>query len=119
MSIGKQKLPKNEIVDSDNKISKLIINIGRSDKVNPETLIRLINKTTRSRDTRIGKIDIKKTHTTFEVDSEMKEMIISKMKHIRYNRKLILVSIYNPDLIDRSKNKKYKPKKKQRRKSKY
>ena len=114
-----KKLPKNDIVDSDNKISKLIINIGRSDKVNPETLIRLINKTTRSRDTRIGKIDIKKTHTTFEVDSEMKEMIISKMKHIRYNRKLILVSIYNSDLIDKTKNKKYKPKKKQRRKSKY
>ena len=114
-----KKLSRNKIVDTDNQICKLIINIGRSDKINPQTFIRLINKTIRSRDTKIGKIDIKKSYTTFEVDSKMKKMIISKMKHIRYNRKLILVSLYNPDLIDISKNKKYKPKKRRRRKTKY
>ena len=42
-------------------------------------------------------------------------MIISKMKHIRYNRKLILVSMYNPDLIDISKNKKKKSKNRRRK----
>jgi hypothetical protein len=87
--------------------------------MNPQTLIKLINKTIRSRDTEIGKIDIKKTYTTFEVDNKMKKSIISKMKHIRYNRKLILVSVYNPDLIDSSKNKKHIPKRKRRRKSRY
>ena len=78
----------------------------------------MINKTIRSRDTEIGKIDINKNYTTFEVDSKMKKMIISKMKHIRYNRKLILVSVYDPDLINISKNKKYKSKNR-RRKRKY
>ena len=71
------------IDDLDNQICKLIINIGRSDTINPQTFIRLINKTIRSRDTKIGKIDIKKSYTTFEVDSKIKKMIISKMKHIR------------------------------------
>jgi ATP-dependent RNA helicase DeaD len=113
------KTSKSERVYTDNQISKLIINIGRSDRINPQALIRLINKTIRSRDTEIGKIDINKNYTTFEVDSKMKKMIISKMKHIRYNRKLILVSLYNPDLIDISKNKKYKPKNRRRRKTKY
>jgi len=117
-NIDNKKTSKNETSYTENKISKLIINIGRTDKVTPQTFIRLINKTIRSRDTEIGKIDIKKSYTTFEIDSKIKKMIISKMKHIRYNRKLILVSDYNPDLIDIPKNKKYKSKKR-RRKTKY
>ena len=117
-NIDNKKTSKNKTSYTENKISKLIINIGRTDKVTPQTFIRLINKTIRSRDTEIGKIDIKKSYTTFEIDSKIKKMIISKMKHIRYNRKLILVSDYNPDLIDISKNKKYKSKKR-RRKTKY
>ena len=39
---------------------KLTMNIGYSNKMDPETLIRLINKTVRSRNTEIGKINIKK-----------------------------------------------------------
>ena len=101
-----------------NKTSKLIINIGRNEKLTPHTFIRLINKTIRSRDTEIGKIDIKKSYTTFEVDSKIKNIIISKINKIRYNRKLILVSVYNPDLIDSSKNKKNKSKKRRKRKGK-
>ena len=118
-STDNKKEPKTETSYAENPISKLIINIGRSDKVTPQTFIRLINKTIRSRDTEIGKIDIKKSYTTFEVDTKIKKMIISKMKQIRYNRKLILVSVYNPDLIDSLKNKKYKPKKRRSRKGRY
>lgn len=114
-----KKTSKKDLEMTNNNISKLIINIGRSEKVTPQTFIRLVSKTIRSRDTEIGKIDIKKSYTTFEVDSEIKNMIISKMNKIRYNRKLILVSVYNPDLIETSKNKKYKPKKGRRRKGRY
>ena len=64
-------------------MSKLTINIGRLNKMDPETLIRLINKTVRSRNTEIGKINIKKNHTTFEVDSKMKNRVLSKMQHIK------------------------------------
>ena len=97
------------------QIDKLIINLGRSDKINTQDIIKLINKSTRSRDTEIGKIDIKKNFTTFEVNNEMKQLIISKMNKIRYNRKLILVSDYKPELINLSKNKKLKSNNKKRR----
>jgi len=119
VDIGDKKTPKNDVDITDNNICKLIINIGRSEKVTPQTFIRLVSKTIRSRDTEIGKIDIKKSYTTFEVDNKIKNIIISKMNKIRYNRKLILVSVYNPNLIDSSKNKKYKPKKGRRRKGRY
>ena len=103
-----------EINESNDKMSKLTINIGRSNKIDPETLIRLINKTVRSRNTEIGKINIKKNHTTFEIDSQMKDTIISKMNHIRHNGKKILVSNYNPDAIEFQIERKRKPFKRRR-----
>ena len=101
------------------KMSKLIINIGRSDKINPQALIRLINKTIRSRNTEIGKIDINKRFSTFEIDSNMEKIIISKMNDLRFNRKLILISVYNPDLMDSSKRTKHKPRKKRIKRKSY
>ena len=97
-----------------NTMSKLSINIGRSNKLTPEMLIRLINKTIRSRDTEIGKINISKNYATFEIESKMKDFVISKMQHIRYYRKRILVSSYNQDIIESSPNKRNKNKKRRR-----
>jgi ATP-dependent RNA helicase DeaD len=107
-------LPKKKIKQEDNRMSKLSINIGRFNKLNPEMLIRLINKTVRSRDTQIGKIDIKKNHATFEVDSRMEDIIIAKMQNIRHLRKRISVSNYDHDIIELPLNKKKKFRKKRK-----
>tara|TARA_S200000501_G_scaffold37297_2_gene30769 strand:+ start:4685 stop:6355 length:1671 start_codon:yes stop_codon:yes gene_type:complete len=98
---------------------KLSINVGGANKINPETIIRLVNKTTRSRDTRIGKIDINKNHSTFEVDLSMVDKIISKMNNIRHGGKKILVTVSASDSkakqsIKKRKNKKSKKKKRNR-----
>ena len=107
--------PKKEMKRLDNNImSKLFINIGRSHKLTPEMLIRLINKTIRSRNTEIGKINISKNYASFEIDSKMKDVVISKMQHIRHYRKRILVSSYNQDIIESSPNKRNKNKKRRR-----
>ena len=112
----KKNKSKNKSKKTDNKISKLTMNIGRSDKMNPEMLIRLINKTTRSRNTEIGKIDIKKNYSTFEVNNNMKDVILLKMKDLRYARKKVIVSNYNYKTFDIPTNKKNKSKKRKRRK---
>ena len=98
--------------DLDQSMSKLTMNIGYSNKMDPETLIRLINKTVRSRNTEIGKINIKKKYTTFEVDSKMKNRVLSKMKNIRHNGKRILVSDYNPNTVKFQTKRRRKPLKK-------
>ena len=82
----------NKINQSNSKLSKLSINVGRSNRVTPEMIIKLINKTTRTRDVSIGKIDIKKKYTAFEVDSNMRDIIFSKLKNIRIGRTKIIVS---------------------------
>ena len=88
------KKKKNQL---DRGMVKLTINVGKSEKITPEVLIRLINKTIRSRNTEIGKIKIKNKFSTFEVNRKIENLIISKMKQIRYNRKRILVSSHGAD----------------------
>ena len=102
---------KKQATNSENKLmSKLSINIGRSNKLTPEMLIRLINKTIRSRDTEIGKINISKNYATFEIESKVKDAVISKMQHIRHYRKRISVSNYNEGSLDLPRGKKHKNK---------
>ncbi|MAX09752.1 MAG: hypothetical protein CMG13_02690, partial [Candidatus Marinimicrobia bacterium] len=90
------------------------INVGRSNRVTPEIVIKLINKTTRMRDVVIGKIDIKKKYTAFEIDSSMKDIIFSKMKDIRVGRTKIIVSDNNQNLFKSPINKKKFKKRKRR-----
>ena len=97
-------------------MTKLNINIGRSDKLTPEMLLKLINKSIRSRNTEIGKINISKKFSTFEIDSIMVKSVISKMKHIRHYRKNIIITKYNEDSIILSPNKRNKKRKRIRRK---
>jgi len=97
-------------------MTKLNINIGRSDKLTPEMLLKLINKSIRSRNTEIGKINISKKFSTFEIDSIMVKSVISKMKHIRHYRKNIIITKCNEDSIILSPNKRNKKRKRIRRK---
>ena len=110
----KKDLPNSKIGQSNSKLSKLIINVGRSNRVTPETIIKLINKTTRTRDVSIGKIDIRKKYTAFEVDSNMRDVIFSKMKNIRIGRTKIIVSDSNQNLFKSPVNKNRFKKRKRR-----
>jgi len=114
ISDRKKNSPKNKVNESNSKLSKLVINVGRSNRVTPEIVIKLINKTTRTRDVVIGKIDIKKKYTTFEVDSSVKDIIFSKMKDIRVGRTKIIVSDNNQNLFKSPINKKKFKKRKRR-----
>ena len=79
---------------SDSLLTKLSINVGRSHKMNPESLIRLIKKTIRLRYAKIGKISVKKSFSLFEIETKIKDDIISKMNQIRHDRQKISVSVY-------------------------
>ena len=104
-----------KIRNNNNSMSKLVINIGRANKLTPEILIRLINKTIRSRNTEIGKINISKNYSTFEIENKMKNIVISKMQHIRHNRMKVLVSNYNFEDTSLPESRRKKGKRKRRK----
>ncbi len=88
-SKGSKKERKNGDFDGD--YTKLFINIGRTDGIYPNNLIEMLNKYNKGVKFKIGKIDIEKNYTLFDIDSDNSEKIISKTNGIEYDGRKIIV----------------------------
>jgi ATP-dependent RNA helicase DeaD len=72
--------------------SRFYINIGSKGDINPTKLIGLLLDTTNDRSIRIGKIDIMKGFSFFEVDKSQEQIILRSFnKNVRRNGQLIKV----------------------------
>ncbi len=69
--------------DNDN-FTRFFINIGSKKKLSPVKLMGLINDQTKKRDIQIGKIDIMKTFSFFEVDKSFENDVVSAFKDFKY-----------------------------------
>ncbi len=70
------------------------INIGNKSGINPTRLIGLLLDTTNDRSLEIGKIDIMKEFSFFEVEESQAKMVLKSFnKNVRRNRKLIRVQL--------------------------
>ncbi|MDP2424661.1 MAG: DEAD/DEAH box helicase [Bacteroidales bacterium] len=57
------------------RYQRMFLSIGRKDKTSPQQIIGLINEVTRSRDVRIGRIDIMHAFSFVDVDSNSVELL--------------------------------------------
>jgi ATP-dependent RNA helicase DeaD len=74
--------------------SRFYINIGSKSDMDPTKLIGLLLDTTNDRSIRIGKIDIMKGFSFFEVDKSQEQLILRSFnKNVRRNRQLIKVEL--------------------------
>jgi ATP-dependent RNA helicase DeaD len=74
--------------------SRFYINIGSKGDINPTKLIGLLLDTTNDRSIRIGKIDIMKGFSFFEVDKSQEQLILRSFnKNVRRNGQLIKVQL--------------------------
>jgi ATP-dependent RNA helicase DeaD len=76
---------------SNGKYSRLFINLGKKDGFYPEHLIDLINKNTSGRMIPLGKIDLMKNFSFFEVEESYTDKLLDSLKDVKYmNRKVVL-----------------------------
>ena len=73
--------------------TRLFINLGKSDGFYPEQLIELVNKNTKGRKVPIGKIDLLKTFSFFEVESEFADYLIEALNNSKFNDRRVAVEI--------------------------
>ncbi len=66
--------------------SRLFISLGHKDRIVPQTLIGLFNEVTRSRDIRIGRIDIMDNFSFMDVDSRSVETVLAAFANKKANR---------------------------------
>lgn len=72
---------------------RLFINLGKTDGFFPEQLIELINSNTRGRKIPIGKIDLLKTFSFFEIESAHVAEVIEALNNARFNDRKVSVEI--------------------------
>jgi ATP-dependent RNA helicase DeaD len=81
---------------------RLFINLGKTDGFYPEQLIELVNKNTRGRNVQLGKIDLLKTFSFFEVDVSQADYLIEALNKSKFNERRVAVEIAS-EKPDRSK----------------
>ena len=72
---------------------RLFINLGKSDGFYPEQLIELINKNTRGPKIPIGKIDLLKTFSFFEVEESYADNLIASLSDATFMDRRVAVEI--------------------------
>jgi ATP-dependent RNA helicase DeaD len=86
--------------------TRLFINLGKTDGFFPEQLIGLVNKNTNGPKVILGKIDLMKTFSFFEVEADHADEIINALNNARFNDRRVAVEVAqpksdNPDYADR------------------
>jgi len=71
---------------------RLFINLGKSDGFYPEQLIELVNKNT-SKKVPLGKIDLLKTFSFFEVEADYADYLIEALNNSKFNDRRVAVEI--------------------------
>lgn len=72
---------------------RLFINLGKTDGFYPEQLIELVNKNTQGKKVPLGKIDLLKTFSFFEVEAEFADYLIEVLNNSKFNDRRVAVEI--------------------------
>ncbi|RLD90971.1 MAG: ATP-dependent helicase [Bacteroidetes bacterium] len=78
------------------KFSRFYINLGTKANINPATLIGIINDVTDNREIGIGRIELMKKFSFFEVDSHYEKEIVKSFQDVGYKGQSIIVELSNP-----------------------
>lgn len=66
--------------------TRMFFSVGRKDKMAPPKLIGMVNEVTRSRDVKIGRIDIMDNFSFLDIDSQAVELVLSAFSNKRLNK---------------------------------
>ena len=80
---------------SDTKFSRFYINLGTRQEINPQVLMGVINDFTGNKNIEIGKIDIMKGFSFFEVDKKYENNITKSFNDAKYKDEKIVVELSN------------------------
>lgn len=87
---------------------RFYINQGKMDNLTPARLMGLINECIRKRDVEIGRIEILKSFSFFEIDKSFTKDILEKMNAAIFNDRHVIVEVTSSQKKTRSRNKRNK-----------
>ncbi|MEE4198770.1 MAG: DEAD/DEAH box helicase [Bacteroidales bacterium] len=72
---------KNKRGGKNTNYQRLFINVGKNSKLNPQRLMGLVNESTRERNIPVGKIDIMKSFSFFEIDESYTHKVLKGLNN--------------------------------------
>jgi ATP-dependent RNA helicase DeaD len=79
------------------KFSRFFINIGSKQNIKAANLIGLINENTRKRDILIGKIEIQRNFSFFEIEKKYEDLILNAFQNRYFGSFKIIVQLSRPE----------------------
>ncbi len=73
--------------------TRFYINLGEKDRITPPDLLGMVNRSTRQRNVEVGRIDIMRKFSFFEVDEYYTEALLAGFRNITLNKKKVVVEI--------------------------
>ena len=95
---------------------RLFINIGKEDGLYPNHLIGLLNDFIPGRRIRLGKIELMKTFSFFEIENADKKAVMNALSNLTYHNRRVVVDVASPKAeFDEASGESYAGKKKSRK----
>ncbi len=79
--------------------TRFFINLGQKDSLTPQELIGLVVRSTRQKNVDIGKIDIMKSFSFFEVDEDYTQAVLKGFKNLDFNKRKVVVELTNDETV--------------------
>lgn len=77
--------------------TRLFINLGKMDGLYPKELIGLVNDNTRGERINLGRIDLMREFSFFEVENQQVKTLIKSMKNSTFRNRRVDITIANPE----------------------
>ncbi len=89
-------------IETADGFTRFFINLGKMDNLSPVELIGMVNDITGIRNIEIGDIEIKKTFSFFEVDSEYKDKLLETFNKATFKKRKINLEVSGKEPAKRS-----------------
>ena len=96
-SNGREKYKNRGLMEDSEGYTRLFINLGKMDGLYPKELIGLVNDNTRGERINLGRIDLMREFSFFEVENQQVKTLIKSMKNSTFRNRRVDVTIANPE----------------------
>jgi ATP-dependent RNA helicase DeaD len=83
-------------IRGDENFSRFFINVGTKDNVNVSTLLGFLNRNIKGKKIEIGKVDIMKKFSFFEMDKRFENDVLSSFRNADFDGRQIVVELSKP-----------------------
>ena len=96
-SNGREKYRNRALLEDNEGYTRLFINLGKLDGLYPKELIGLVNDNTRGERINLGRIDLMREFSFFEVENQQVKTLIKSMKNSTFRNRRVDVTIAKPE----------------------